>query len=107
MGGGGESSDWIFHEANLNAPFSIGRQIAGRCDRQSSDRAHCGPFSFYNDRLRNSSAMNDPIKGIWERVAHLTAISSPWFTFLLERWRNEKGIELEYWRTFSTQSSYI
>ncbi|NJO15619.1 MAG: NUDIX hydrolase [Thioploca sp.] len=43
----------------------------------------------------------------WSRLYPITQLSSPWVTICCERWQNEQGIELDYWRVEKANSVII
>jgi hypothetical protein len=45
--------------------------------------------------------------GKWSRLHAIAQLDSPWVTVCCERWRNEQGIELDYWRVEQADSVIV
>jgi hypothetical protein len=43
----------------------------------------------------------------WSRLHSIAQLDSPWVTICCERWQNEQGIELDYWRVEKADSVII
>ncbi len=43
----------------------------------------------------------------WQRLETLATLASPWVTILLERWQDERGAHLDYWRVERAHSVIV
>lgn len=48
-----------------------------------------------------------PLKSAWKRISNIASFKTPWIELVGERWRDEVGNDLEYWRTKAPDSVII